>query len=89
MPLFTIFFVQGSLRYKNNIFIFIVNVWCKDILEILFSETFRLWDHLNKKIAQNNIASWKITDAFVTLPKYSKILFLNFNMVLIVFQWWF
>ena len=34
-------------------------------------------DHLNKKIAQRKITSWLITDAFLTLTKYRKILFLH------------
>ena len=32
--------------------------WCKNVFEVLFSETSKTWNHLNQKIAQCNINSW-------------------------------
>ena len=67
------FEISGKTYYKGNditnttspvkitffyTFIRIVNIWCKDVLKVLFSETSKPWDHLNQKMAQRIITSW-------------------------------
>ena len=52
------FFLMHTFTLNRNStyygLICIVNAWCKNVLEVLFFDTSKPWDHLNQKIAQCN-----------------------------------